>query len=82
MANESYDVAMMNVDGSNFLRLTTDPEIDVRPVWSPDGRRIMYSHRVRMGDYDVWVMNADGSGQKALLSGVGNHQAEDWGDIR
>jgi TolB protein len=35
------------------------------PVWSPDGRRIAFSSD-RHGSAQIWVMNADGSGQRAL----------------
>lgn len=36
-----------------------------QPAWSPDGRRIAFV-RVQDNSSDVWVMNADGSGAKAL----------------
>jgi TolB protein len=80
-AADSYDIVVMNVDGSGLVRLTDDPEIDVRPIWSPDGKRILYTHRVVPGNIDVWIMNADGSARRVVLTGAGNEQADDWGII-
>jgi Tol biopolymer transport system component len=43
-------------------QLTFDPTFkDQTPDWSPDGTRIAYA-----ADDDIWVMNADGSGQVNL----------------
>jgi Tol biopolymer transport system component len=40
------------------------------PAWSPDGRRIVYQSDPA-GEYDLWVMNGDGSGQHRLLRDPG-----------
>ncbi len=37
-----------------------------RPVWSPDGRRIAFMSN-RAGAYDLYAMNADGTGDEELL---------------
>jgi TolB protein len=52
----------MNVDGNHTRRLTEAAESDYPGAWSPDGTRIAFSSN-RLGSYDVWVMNVDGSGQ-------------------
>jgi uncharacterized repeat protein (TIGR01451 family) len=55
--NGSYDIFIMNADGSGLTQLTTDPASDeTQPAWSPDGVRIAF-----VRDADIWVMNADGS---------------------
>lgn len=38
------------------------------PEWSPDGRRIAYN-RIVDGQGDLWVMNADGTQQRPLITG-------------
>ena len=54
--------------GSRLLDLIQSPpgRPEVRtPVWSPDGRRIAYFSR-RDGNKDLYVVSADGSGQRRL----------------
>jgi Tol biopolymer transport system component len=75
------DIYVANVDGSGLRRLTTAPELDDQAAWSPDGRRIVFrSHRT--GDWDIWVMNADGSGQTNLMDNQlparGTEQTPAW----
>jgi Hsp70 protein/WD40-like Beta Propeller Repeat len=42
-------------------------EIDSNPAWSPDGTQIAFSRRNSWdNNYDVFVMNADGSGQRPI----------------
>ena len=42
----------------------------MHPTWSADGKQIAYAS-TRSGSTEVWVMNADGSGQKQLTHGLG-----------
>ena len=44
-----------------------------RPAWSPDGRRIAFVSD-RDGNFEVYVMNADGSGQRNLTRNAGIRQ--------
>jgi serine/threonine protein kinase/Tol biopolymer transport system component len=55
------DLWVMNVDGTDSLRLTRTPHDEWWPDWSPDGSRVAYT----VGS-DIWVMNADGTGQRPL----------------
>ena len=45
--------------------LTRPPGGGRNPAWSPDGRRIAFLTG-RDGNFEVYVMNADGSGQRNL----------------
>jgi TolB protein len=49
--------------GANPQRLVS--ETVIAPSWSPDGQRIVY---VRFADYQVHVMNADGTGDHQITS--------------
>jgi TolB protein len=58
------EVAVINADGSSLRPLTRNNVHDFSPVWSPNRRRIAFQ---RSGA--VWLMNADGSGQRRLIAG-------------
>jgi TolB protein len=56
------DIYLLNTDGSDPVRLTTHPESDSSPVWSPDGTRIAFQSYRNGGAYtDIYMMDADGS---------------------
>jgi Tol biopolymer transport system component len=75
--NGDFDIYVMNADGSNLKRLTTDPGKDVEPAWSPDGNRIAFSSN-RDGDYEIFIMKADGSELVQLTDNNFNDWAPDW----
>jgi len=64
------DVWVFDVPQRTWSRLTTDG-ISNRPVWTPDGRRLIYS-----SNDDLWWIAADGSGRpESLLVANGNRFA-------
>jgi Tol biopolymer transport system component len=74
----NYEVYVMNADGSGQTRLTatftgtaTNPPSSSQPMWSPDGQRIIFRSD-RSGNYNVWVMNADGTNQTQVLDDAGD----------
>lgn len=60
----SEQVIVMNADGSNAQPLTVGPDRHLFVDWSPDGRQLAF-----MRDYQLYVMNADGTEQRLLLTG-------------
>jgi Tol biopolymer transport system component len=48
---------------------------NVRPKWSPDGKRIAYIHRTSAHGSDIWVMSATGA-NKTRVTRLGNVTAE------
>lgn len=51
--------------------------MDTLPNYSPDGKKILYmSDRLSPGSFDIFVMNADGSGKKRIIKGG---FAPNWG---
>jgi uncharacterized repeat protein (TIGR01451 family) len=57
-------ICVMDANGSNRAQLT-DHSGDTNPVWSPDGTSIAFERRYFPGS-DIYVMDADGSGQTPL----------------
>jgi len=55
------DIYTIGVDGNNRVQVTQDPADDIDPAWSPDGTRIAFASN-RTGSYQIYVVNADGSG--------------------
>ncbi len=55
-------------DGSNLHRLTAGEGNNIFPAWSPDGGRIVFG-AVRAGGKGIYVMNADGTGERKLYDG-------------
>jgi TolB protein len=60
------DIFTMELTGHNQVNLTNDGgDDDTEPAWSPDGARIAWRR-----DWNIWVMNADGSDKQPLTSGL------------
>lgn len=63
----SSDVYTVNADGTGLRRLVAGPHVDrASPSWSPDGTRLAYSQVPA----EIHIINADGSGDRVLTSGL------------
>lgn len=70
--NVNDDIAVIRTDGSGFRNLTRSPDANEwGPVWSPDGRQIVYSSDEN-GVPQLFVMDADGSNVR--------HLSDTWGE--
>jgi TolB protein len=69
-----FEVWVMNAGGSDARLLARDAE---QPSWSPDGRKIAFTGR-QIGEEqsDIYVMNADGTGQRNLTRTPGAGRRE------
>ena len=59
------------------LRLPAGAHGDAVGAWSSDGRRLVYSSEAG-GDYELFVMNADGSAKRRLTRWRGGDDAVAW----
>jgi dipeptidyl aminopeptidase/acylaminoacyl peptidase len=55
----TYNIWIMNADGSSQRPLTQGPGDDRRPSWSPDGKWIIFDSE-RSGKENIWVVSATG----------------------
>ncbi|MBI5878102.1 MAG: PD40 domain-containing protein [Chloroflexi bacterium] len=60
-----------------ITQLTNNPAADVRPMWSPDNRQIAFMSS-RDGPSHVYLMNPDGSNQRALTKGKTEDRHPVW----
>src|SRR5574337_144230 len=60
-----------------ITRLTYDRANALRPAWSPDNRLIAFESN-RDGAFQIYVMDADGSHQRALTAGPNENRRPVW----
>jgi Tol biopolymer transport system component len=53
------DIWSVATDGSDLLRLTDTPEIELFPAWSPDAARIAFVRLEGTTNGDIWLIDAD-----------------------
>jgi Tol biopolymer transport system component len=71
------EIYVMNADGSNQTRITTNSASDRQPSWSPDGTKIAFVTN-RDGNDEIYVMNADGSNQTRLTNNTAFDSDPAW----
>jgi len=70
----SGDIWVVNSDGSGATQLTSGPDVDLIPAWSPDGSKIVF---IRNGQ--VWTINTNGGGATQLtFDPAPKGQVPDW----
>jgi len=75
----SAEIFVINADGSgSAVRLTANDEEERAPAWSPDGKRIVYAARKGGPDFELCVMNADGTGQRQLTDNTVGDLTSSW----
>jgi len=68
---------VMNVDGSEAVKVSPFYPFDQEPSWSPDGNRILFTSP-RDGNREIYVMDSNGQGQTRLTSDAGADLNPRW----
>ncbi|MEM7031822.1 MAG: hypothetical protein AAF629_19870, partial [Chloroflexota bacterium] len=77
--HDHWEIYTISTEDGTRTRLTSSPIFANQPVnsaapaWSPDGSKIIFVTD-RAGDWEYWIMDADGDNQQPLLS---NELADD-----
>ncbi|HWW75398.1 MAG TPA: hypothetical protein VNZ44_08380, partial [Pyrinomonadaceae bacterium] len=73
IASGSWDVWVMNADGTGQKQLTVGARSNYGPSVSPDGRFVVFVSNRAGGPFNIWRMDADGSNPLRLTSGRGEN---------
>ena len=77
----TYEIYVMDADGSNQQNLTNNPHNDRQPSWSPDGERIVFSANRDWDNpqsIDIYVMDADGGNEQRLTDNPTEDESPSW----
>ncbi len=61
------DIFTVPVTGGTAVQLTTSPHYDSNPVWTPDGKQLVFTSN-RLGSDDIFIMPATGGTARRLTT--------------
>jgi Bacterial Ig-like domain (group 3)/WD40-like Beta Propeller Repeat len=76
-STQSLDV--IGADGSDRRQVFTGNPCCAMPAWSPDGTKLAYYSDLGNNQADIYVMNADGSGQALVVPALMHPALIQWG---
>jgi uncharacterized protein YjdB len=68
----TFDIWLMDADGTQLTQLTSSGGNETEPVWTPDGSRIVYTSSVD-GQTQIASIGVDGSDMKQLTATTGGN---------
>jgi len=76
--NGFVDIRLLDIERGVLTRFTSDPADDVWPVWSRDGKNIVFSSN-RKGQLDLYLKAIGETGSEQSLLATPDHKvANDW----
>jgi Tol biopolymer transport system component len=70
----NYDLYVMDADGRNLQRLTSNPGNEGEPAWTPDGKRLVYTANSG-ATTQIATISVDGSDNRQLTMGPSRNQS-------
>jgi TolB protein len=85
-AEETSDIYTLPAEGGDPVRVTTDPEEDIGPAWSPDGQRLAFSTdrhdccgtEFGATNFELYAIDRDGTDELRLTT---NEDLNDLGPV-
>jgi Tol biopolymer transport system component/DNA-binding winged helix-turn-helix (wHTH) protein len=75
----AFEIWVCNSDGSSPLQLTFfHGPVVTTPRWSPDGRRIAFDSDAEGGEFDIWVIGAEGGKPVRMSTHPANDGNPSW----
>ncbi len=75
----TFELCIMNADGSGQKRITNNRVAELTPSWSPDGKQIYFQRAIGGLFAQLFTINADGTGEKQLTFTPGFSAFPSWG---
>jgi Tol biopolymer transport system component len=77
---DNFEICVMDADGTNFVQLTDNAVFDAARNFSPDGQKILFIRGP--APQQLWMMNADGTGEVQLTFPPGFNTLASRGVLR
>ena len=76
----SFEICIMNADGTGQRRITNNNVAELTVTWSPDGKHFMFHRAVGgPGQFQLFTINVDGTSEKQLTFAPGFNAFANWG---
>lgn len=75
------DIYVLDISSESITRITSNAASDLDPAWSHDGTKLAFASD-RDGNFDIYKVNADGTGDPAKVTAVSHSTGDDrWPDL-
>ena len=82
VGNFSEDAVTVTSNVRTVFPLTSDPGDDMNPTWEPDGQRIAFQSDRSGEQFDIYVMEADGTNESALTTNLNDDRNPAWSPLQ
>lgn len=77
-ASQNTDIYTYDINSGEAKRLTFDPAIDSMPIWSPDGKQLVFADN-RASRFDLYLKNSNGGQEEKAIPQEGSDRfPSDW----
>ena len=66
VAPPSFEIHVINADGTGHVQITDSRDDKYNPAWSPDGASILYTGYTSLGRRPIYVVDADGANPRQV----------------